>query len=74
MPDPNVHTVPHGDGWANELEGSRRPLATFNTKDEAVTAGRDAASAAQVEHLIHNTDGTIAEQHSYGSHPHPHEG
>jgi len=73
MTDPNVHTVPDGDRWATELEGSDR-LATFETKEEAVTAGRDAAAAAKVEHVIHNADGTIAEKHSYGNDPYPPEG
>ena len=71
MSDPGVHTVPHGDGWANELEGSASVLATFDTRDEAVTAGRDAAAAAKVEHVIHNADGTIGEKHSYGNDPYP---
>ncbi len=71
MSDPGVHTVAHGDGWANELEGSASVLATFDTRDEAVTAGRDAAAAAKVEHVIHNADGTIGEKHSYGNDPYP---
>ena len=58
MSDPNVHTVPRGDGWANGLESSTSVLARFDTKVEAVTAGRDSASAAKVEHVIHNADGT----------------
>lgn len=70
MANPTVHTVPHGDGWANELESSG-VLATFDTKAEAITAGRDAAMAARVEHVIHNADGTISERHSYGDSPHP---
>ena len=74
MPDPNVHTVPHGDGWANELEGAGTILATFDTEAEAVTAGRDAAMASKVEHLIHNADGTISERNSYGNDPYPPKG
>lgn len=74
MPNPSVHTVPHGDGWANELEASEGVLATFGTKDEAVAAGRDAAAAAKVEHVIHNADGTIGEKHSYGNDPNPPKG
>ena len=71
MSDPNVHTVPRGDGWANELESSTSVLARFDTKVGAVTAGLDSASAAKVEHALHNADGTIGGKHSYGNDPYP---
>lgn len=74
MSNAGVHTVPHDDRWANKIEGSTGVLATFDTKEEAVTAGRDAASAASVEHVIHNADGTIEEKHSYGNDPYPPKG
>jgi len=41
MPDPNVHTVPHGDGWVNELEDStsehRFPLTFAASVEDANT-------------------------------------
>jgi hypothetical protein len=64
-----VHTVPRGDGWANEIGGGETLPATHDTKDEAVKAGRDEARKRGVEHVIHNQDGTIGEKNSYGNDP-----
>lgn len=36
---PPVHTVPHGDGWANRREGSFRVAKTFARKADAQAAG-----------------------------------
>jgi hypothetical protein len=61
-----IHTV-HRDGkWVNEVEGGQRASSTHDTKDEAVTAGRDLARNQTTEHVIHNMDGTISERKSYG--------
>lgn len=68
---PPVHTVPHGDGWANRREGATRVSKTFDTKSEAVKAGRDTAARESTEHLIHNRDGAIGQRNSYGHDPHP---
>jgi len=68
---PPVHTVPHGDGWANRREGSARVSKTFDTKAEAQAAGRDTARGDQTEHVVHRKDGTIGEKNSYGNDPHP---
>ena len=65
----NVHTVHHGDGWANRREGSKRVSNTAPTKAEAIQAGRDMARRDHVEHLIHNRDGTIGARNSYGNDP-----
>lgn len=70
----SVHTVPHGDGWANRREGSQRVSNTSSTKAEAQAVGRDMAKSDGVEHLIHNKDGTISERNSYGNDPHPPKG
>lgn len=69
-----VHTVPHGDGWANRRAGAERVSKTFDTKAAAQQAGRDTARREQTEHLIHKLDGTISERNSYGSDPHPPKG
>lgn len=63
---PPVHTVPHGDGWANRREGAGRVSKTFPTKVEAQRAGREAARNEHTEHVIHKQDGTIGEKNSYG--------
>lgn len=71
---PPVHTVPHGDGWANRREGASRVSKNFATKAEAQAAGRDTARREKTEHLIHNRDGEIAARNSYGNDPHPPKG
>lgn len=63
-----VHTVPKGSEWKNEIEGDG-DLSTHDTKEQAVEAGRAEARRRQTEHVIHNTDGSIAERNSYGSDP-----
>jgi len=64
-----VHTVPHGNGWGNQGEGSNRVAKVFPTKAQAQEAGRVTAKREHVEHLIHNQDGAISERNSYGNDP-----
>lgn len=66
-----VHTVPHGDGWANRRAGSSRVSKTFDTKKAAQSAGKQTARNEKVEHLIHRKDGSIGERNSYGNDPFP---
>lgn len=66
-----VHTVPHGDGWANRRESSKRVSKTFARKSDAQAAGRKTAKREGTEHLVHKRDGTIGERNSYGSDPYP---
>lgn len=61
----DIHTVPHGDGWANRVEGGERVSNTAPTKSEAQSSGRDMARERGVEHLIHNRDGQIGERNTY---------
>lgn len=69
--NPPVHTVPHGDGWANRREGSSRVAKVFPRKTEAQAAGRKTAVRERTEHHIHNKDGSIGSRNSYRSDPHP---
>lgn len=62
-----VHTVPHGEGWANRREGANRVSRTFGTKAEAQDAGRETARRERVEHIIHKKDGTIGKRSSYAT-------
>jgi hypothetical protein len=71
---PPVHTVPHGDGWANRREGARRVSNTAQTKAEAQARGRETAKREKTEHFIHNKDGEIASRNSYGNDPYPPKG
>ena len=65
-----VHTV-HSDGsWKNSIEGDGELLhGTFDTKRDAVAAGRLEAERRKTEHVIHNEDGSISERNSYGNDP-----
>lgn len=72
--NPGVHTVPHGDDWANRRAGAERLSKVFDTKAEAQAAGRETARREKTEHIIHEKDGTIGESNSYGNDPHPPKG
>jgi hypothetical protein len=63
----DVHTVPHGDGWANKVEGNTRASNTASTKAEAQAKGRQMSMKAGVEHHIHKKDDTIGQRNSYGN-------
>jgi hypothetical protein len=65
-----VHTLYVNGRWVNSLEGRDRVLlGIFDTKEQAVEAGRDEASRRLTEHLIHNEDLSVGERHSYGGDP-----
>ena len=65
-----VHTVHRQRRWLNEIEGDDAALSgRYETKDEAVAAGREEAMRRETEHVIHNEDGSIAERNSYGGDP-----
>lgn len=61
----DVHTVPHGDGWANRVEGASRVSNTAPTKAEAQAQGREMALDRGVEHFVHGQDGTIQSRNTY---------
>ena len=61
----DVHTVPHGAGWANKREGSTRVSNVAPTKAEAEAKGREMAKGAKVEHHVHKKDGTIGHSNRY---------
>jgi len=65
----DVHTEPHGEGWANKVEGNARVSSTHKTKIAARKRGREMAILRKVEHLIHNQNGSISERNSYGRDP-----
>lgn len=61
----DIHTVPHGTGWANEVEGGQRVSNTGATKMEVQAEGRRMAIGRGVEHLVHRQDGTSGERSTY---------
>jgi Uncharacterized protein conserved in bacteria (DUF2188) len=64
----DVHTVPLGDGWINEVGGARVG-AVHRTQEAAIVAGRALAMQNQSEHSVHGKDGKIREKNSYGNDP-----
>ncbi len=56
-----VHTL-HSDGsWKNSVEGDGELLpGTFDTKEDAVAAGRVEAKRRKTEHVTHDKDGSIS--------------
>jgi uncharacterized protein YdaT len=62
---PDLHVVPHDEGWAIREAGSDDVKATFDTKDDAVQQGREMARDARTFLIIHRTDGTIQDRVSY---------
>lgn len=69
MNQPSVETY-HEDGkWKNKVEGKARATKTFDTKAEAVAAGREQAMKLETEHVIKNMDGKISGKKSYGNDP-----
>lgn len=68
---PTIHTIPVRGGWANEVEGAKRPGPKFATKKEAEAAGRARAQRDKTEHICHRKDGSIGERRSHGNDPHP---
>lgn len=65
MPGIDVHVVPVGDRCAVETEGVGRE--TFDTQDEAISAG--AERAKQKKRELHGRDGQIRELRSFGNDP-----
>lgn len=70
MAQGDIETYYEGDQWKNKREGNDRAFgAGYRTKEDAVAAGREAARAGKVEHIIRNQDGVISEKNSYGNDP-----
>ena len=69
MPEGDVLTF-HADGkWHNRIEGHEPLPGEYDTRAQAVAAGRDEARDRKVEHIVHNLDGTIGERNTYGHDP-----
>jgi len=66
----DIETFHQNGMWFNRIEGESRTLGPgFDTRDEAVVAGRSAAVARQVEHSVKSSDGPSDDRSSYGTHP-----
>jgi hypothetical protein len=60
-----VHTVPFGGGWANQVSGDPRILSMHPSHAEAVLVGGEIARREGSEHVIHGHEGTIRERRWY---------
>ncbi len=61
----DIHTIKHGDGWANRAEGNGRVSNTAPNKAAAQAEGRRMAVKRGAEHVIHKADGKIGERNTY---------
>lgn len=66
----NIHIVPNPTGgWLVKEEHSLVSIASTKTKKEAANIARPLAKERQVELVIHNKDGKIADKDSFGNDP-----
>ena len=70
---PDTHHVIHNPngGWDVKRGGSERASAHCETKQEAITEGREVSRNQGTELRIHNLDGRIASSDSHGNDPNP---
>ena len=64
-----IHTVFRRatGNWANQFASGERVYGVYATKEECVRRGQDLASAAGIDHVIHDVDGTVSSLHTYSS-------
>ena len=74
MANDDYHVVPQGKPWAVKQSGIEEPISTHSTKAQAVTAARSLAQRDKASLKIHNKDGKIAEERTYGKDPPPPKG
>jgi hypothetical protein len=66
----DIETFQQNGTWFNRIEGESRTLgAGFETRDDAVRAGRGAAVARQVEHSVKSDEGPSDDKNLFGRHP-----
>ena len=70
------HHVVHNSngGWDVKRNGSQRSSGNFETKEEAVTAGRQISQNQGTELVIHGMNGRIQASDSHGNDPCPPKG
>lgn len=65
----DVEVQPQGESWVVKVEGESSAKSTHERKSDAVDSGRALAKSMQVEFVVKNLDGRIAEKYSYGNDP-----
>ena len=69
------HIVPNPDGgWDVKRSGGQRSSGHWDTKAEAVNAGRQISRNQGTELVIHGKDGKIQSSDSHGNDPFPPKG
>ncbi len=65
------HIVPNSQrgGWDVKRGGSERSSGHYDTKREAIDAGREISRNQKTEFRIHNKDAKIASSDSHGNDP-----
>lgn len=66
----HVVPAPYG-GWSVKKGGATRASRHFDTKDEAITWGREVSRKKHSEFVIHKEDGTIQMKQHPGKGPLP---
>ena len=64
-----IHTVEKNGRWINIREGAERGGRLFETTAKAEAAGKATAKLNEIEHVIHELDGTIRERNNYRDNP-----
>ena len=72
----DTHRVVHNPngGWDVKRDGNQRSSGHFETKQEAINAGREISRNQGTELATHNLDGRIADRVSHGNDPYPPKG
>jgi len=65
------HVVPQDGDWAVKKAGAERASGVYQTKREAVDAGREISRNQGTEFVIHKKDGKIQGSDSHGNDPNP---
>ena len=75
MPRNTHHVVPNPDGgWDVKRGGAHRSSGHFDTKREAVDAGRTISRNQGTELIVHGMNGRIQSCDSHGHDPYPPKG
>ena len=67
----HVETYFEKGRWKNKVQGNSRASHVHETREAAISTGREMARKRKVEHIIMSTVGTVQERESHGRDPRP---
>jgi hypothetical protein len=67
----HVETYLENGRWKNKVQGNSRASHVHETREAAISVGREMARRRKVEHVIISTEGTVQERDSHGSDSQP---